>query len=210
MIYLLDLFGVAVFAVAGSLAAGRKQLDLFGVVVVALATALGGGTLRDVTLGAYPVFWVSDPIYILVAAAASVMTFTAARFREPPKEILQVADAFGLAVFTVIGAQKAASLGVSPLIAVIMGVMTGVAGGMIRDVLFGKIPLILRKEIYATASLCGALVFVGLLSLIPNESLNIAIAVAVVLTIRLAAIRWELSLPVFRSTGNEDGDHGGG
>lgn len=210
MIYLLDLFGVAVFAVTGSLAAGRKNLDLFGIVVVALATALGGGTIRDVALGAVPVFWISDPTYVLVAVAASIVTFALARFREPPRGILQVADAFGLAVFTVIGAQKTASLEVSPVIAVIMGVMTGVAGGMIRDILSGEIPLILRKEIYATASLCGALVFVGLLPLVPNESLNIAIAVVVVLAMRLAAIKWKLSLPVFRSTGGEDGDIGGG
>jgi uncharacterized membrane protein YeiH len=206
MIYLLDLFGVAVFAVTGSLAAGRKRLDLFGVVVIALATALGGGSLRDVILGAHPVFWIADPTYVLVAVAASVTTFALARFRRPQSGILLVADAFGLAIFTVIGSQKAASLGVSPVIIVIMGVMTGVVGGMIRDILSGEIPLILRTEIYATASLCGALVFVGLRPLIPNESLTIAIAVVIVLALRLAAIRWRLSLPVFRSTGSADGD----
>lgn len=205
MIYLLDLFGVAVFATTGSLAAGKKHLDLFGVVVVALATALGGGTLRDVTLGAYPVFWISDPIYILVAVTASVMTFVLARFREPPKGMLRVADAFGLAIFTVIGAQKALSLGASSIIVVIMGIITGTAGGMIRDILSGEIPLILRREIYATASLCGALVFVGLSPFVPVEFLNIVAAVAVVLTLRLAAIRWKLSLPLFPSANTEDG-----
>ncbi len=204
MIYLLDLFGVAVFAVTGSLAAGKKRLDLFGVVVVALATALGGGTFRDVTLGAQPIFWISDPAYILVAVSASVMTFASARFREPPKGMLQVADAFGLAIFTVIGAQKALNLEVSSIIVVIMGVMTGVAGGMIRDILSGEIPLILQREIYATASLCGALAFVGLATFVPTERINIVVAVVVVLALRLAAIRWKLSLPVFPSSDPSD------
>jgi uncharacterized membrane protein YeiH len=204
MIYLLDLFGVAVFAVTGSLAAGKRRLDLFGVVVVALATALGGGTFRDVTLGTHPIFWISDPAYILVAVSASVMTFASARFREPPKGMLQVADAFGLAIFTVIGAQKALNLEVSPIIVVIMGIMTGVAGGMIRDILSGEIPLILQREIYATASLCGALAFVGLAPFVPTERINIVVAVVVVLALRLAAIRWKLSLPVFPSSDPSD------
>ncbi len=206
MIYLLDLFGVAVFAVTGSLAAGKKHLDLFGVVVVALATALGGGTLRDVTLGAHPVFWISDPIYILVAVSASILTFTMARFRDHPKGMLQVADAFGLAIFTVIGAQKALYIGVAPIIAVIMGIMTGVAGGMIRDILSGEIPLILRREIYATASLIGAVVFVGLSRFSSIESFNICLAAVVILTLRLAALRWQLSLPVFPPGRSKDPD----
>ncbi len=159
MIYLLDLFGVAVFAITGALAAGKKKMDLFGVVVLALATALGGGTLRDVILGAYPVFWISNPTYIFVGTAVAVSIFTAARFMRPPDRALKFADAFGLAVFTVIGTEKALSQGVPVSIAVIMGVMTGVAGGIIRDILSGEIPLVLKAEIYATASLCGAIIF---------------------------------------------------
>ena len=162
MIYVLDLFGVAVFAVTGALAAGKKQMDLFGVVVLALATALGGGTLRDLILGAYPVFWISDPTYIFVGTAAAILIFVLARFFRPPAKALKFADAFGLAVFTVIGTSKAISLGVPGSISVIMGVLTGVAGGIIRDMLSGEIPLVLKAEIYATASLCGAITFVVL------------------------------------------------
>lgn len=197
MIYLLDLFGVIVFAVAGSLAAGKKHMDLFGVIVVALATALGGGTLRDLVLGIHPVFWISDPTYIYVGSAAALLTFVLARFITFFDKALPVADAFGLAVFTVIGAQKAMGLGAPPVICVIMGVMTGVAGGMIRDLLSGEIPLILRAEIYATASLCGASVFVGLSPFLANMYFNVYASVLVTLAIRLAAIRWNLSLPVF-------------
>ncbi len=199
MIYWLDLFGVLVFAVAGSLSAGKKRMDLFGVIVVALATALGGGTLRDLVLGCYPVFWVSDPTYLLVGSGASLLTFILARFLKPPGKLLQTADAFGLAIFTVIGAQKAMGLGISPAISAIMGVMTGVAGGMIRDVLSGEIPLILRAEIYATASLCGAAVFTGLSFYLPGNSGIIFLSVAVTLFLRLAAIHWKFSLPVFPS-----------
>lgn len=207
MIYTLDLVGTGVFAVAGSLAAGKKNLDLFGVVVLAMATALGGGTLRDVILGAHPIFWINDPTYVIVVATASVLTFVGARYFPPPVRLLVLADAVGLAVFTIIGAQKALAVGSLPVIAVLMGVMTGVAGGMIRDVLAGEIPLILRREIYATASLCGAIVFVAAGVWMPAPSPVPGIAgVAVALGLRLAAIRWNLSLPVFpASRGNGKG-----
>jgi uncharacterized membrane protein YeiH len=199
MIYLLDLFGVAVFAITGSLAAGKKKMDLFGVVVLALATALGGGTLRDIILGAYPVFWISNTTYIFVGTAVAVSTFVMARFVGPPAKALQFADAFGLAIFTVIGTEKAISLGGPGSVAVIMGVMTGVAGGIIRDLLSGEIPLVLKAEIYATASLCGAIIFAVLTKYFPAMPLPAPAAITVILAIRLSAIHWKLSLPVFPS-----------
>jgi uncharacterized membrane protein YeiH len=116
MLYFLDLFGVAVFAITGSLAAGKKRMDLFGVVVLALATALGGGTLRDLILGAYPVFWISDPTYIFVGTGVALSIFVLARFLRPPAKTLAFADAFGLAVFTVVGTEKALSLAVPALL----------------------------------------------------------------------------------------------
>lgn len=199
MIYVLDLFGVAVFAVTGSLAAGKKQMDLFGVVVLALATALGGGTLRDLILGAYPVFWISDPLYIFVGTVVAIAVFVLARFFRPPSRALKFADAFGLAVFTIIGTDKAMVLGVPGSISVIMGVMTGVAGGIIRDLLSGEIPLVLKAEIYATASLCGAIVFTILTTHFPSTPLRAPVAITAVLALRLAAIHWNLSLPLFPS-----------
>ncbi|MCC6346578.1 MAG: trimeric intracellular cation channel family protein [Nitrospirales bacterium] len=197
VIYLLDLFGVAVFAVSGSLSAGQKRMDLFGVVVVALATALGGGTLRDVILGAHPVFWVADTLYLFVAAGASLVTFVLARFCDFQGRLLKTADAFGLALFTVIGTQKALHLGIAPEVSAIMGVMTGVAGGIIRDMLSGEIPLILRAEIYATASLCGALTLVVLSLLHLPVWMSVIISMLVTLCLRLAALHWRLALPVF-------------
>ena len=208
VIYVLDLFGVGVFAVSGALAAGRKRLDLFGVVVLALATALGGGTIRDVILGALPVFWVSDPTYVVLAVVAALATFAAARCCRLPSGILPVADAFGLAIFTVIGARKALDPGLPGAIAVVMGVMTGVVGGMIRDVLTGEIPLILRREIYATASLCGAIALVVLARWLPGWPGNSVVAVTLVLVIRLAALKWNLALPMFLPRETRDGDAG--
>jgi len=202
----LDLFGAAVFAISGSLAAGRKRMDLFGVLVLALVTALGGGTLRDLLLGITPVFWVDDLSYLLVVAVASVGTFIAVRSVIVPRRVLLVFDAFGLAVFTMIGAEVALDSTGSSVVAVVMGVMTGVVGGMLRDVLSAEVPLVLRKEIYAIASLCGAVVYVVMSVLNAPDSASITVSLITTLAIRLAAIRWGLSLPVFASKGKNDND----
>ncbi len=199
LIYILDLFGVAVFAITGSLAAGRKHMDVFGVVVLAIVTALGGGTIRDLVIDAGPVFWVSDPVYLLVAAVAALVTFLVGRFYDFPRHTLLTADALGLAVFTVVGIERSLAFEIYPGIAVVMGIMTGVAGGMLRDVLSGEIPLILSREIYATASLCGAVVFIVILTAFQSHAFAVVASILVTLSLRLSAIRWNLSLPVFIS-----------
>jgi len=199
VIYGLDLFGVAVFAVSGSLAAGRKRMDVFGVIVLGLVTALGGGTLRDTLLNAGPVFWVDDPVYLFVAIGSSLLTFIAVRVAMIPTGILLIADAFGLAVFMAIGTSKALTITGSASVAVIMGVMTGVAGGMVREVLSAEVPLILRREIYATAALCGAFIYVALYRAGYNDIACLIVASLITLAIRIAAIHWNFSLPVFRS-----------
>jgi uncharacterized membrane protein YeiH len=198
-LYFLDLFGVAVFAITGSLAAGKKRMDILGVVVLAMVTALGGGTLRDVVLGVVPVFWVVQPVYILVASVTAIIIFFLVRYCKMPHRALTVADAFGLAVFTVVGTQKAMSLGTHVGIAIVMGVMTGVVGGIIRDVLSGEVPLILRREIYATASLCGAVTFCGISFASNNQSIAIIASIIVTLGLRLSAIKWHFSLPLYVS-----------
>lgn len=195
MLYLLDLFGIAVFAITGALVAREKQLDLFGVTVIALVTAVGGGTLRDVMLGSTPVFWVRDTNYVIVAVLAAIGTVGVVRIRELPSQMLLVADAFGLAIFTLLGTERVWQQGLPPLIAVIMGVISSVAGGIVRDLLSARIPLILRSELYATASLCGAAVFVLLTP--TNPSLAAGLTVLTTLLLRLGAIRWHWTLPVF-------------
>lgn len=198
LFYLADLFGVAVFAITGALMAGRKSMDLFGVLVIAIITALGGGTLRDVILGNHPVSWIRDDTYILGASLAAVGTVLWVRLTRPINETgLLVADAFGLAVFTVYGTEVALQHQVPFSTAIIMGVITGVAGGVMRDVICNEIPLIFQKEIYAIACVAGSLVFIGLLHLGLPRWFDTGVAMLVVLGTRLAAIRWGLSLPRF-------------
>ena len=199
IIYAFDLFGVAVFAISGSLAAGKKGMDVFGVIVLGLVTAIGGGSLRDTLLDAGPVFWVDDPVYLLVAIFSSMLTFIVVRVISVPWRGLLISDAFGLAVFMAIGTAKAIDITGSPSVAIVMGVMTGVAGGMIRDVLSAEVPLILRKEIYATAALCGSLAYIILNRLGLPDITCLAVSAAATLLIRLAAITWGFSLPVFKS-----------
>jgi uncharacterized membrane protein YeiH len=201
IIYALDLFGVGVFAVSGSLAAGRKRMDIFGVVVLGLVTALGGGTLRDVLLDSGPVFWIENPWYLLVAAGFSLLTFFAVRVITAYRKGLLISDAFGLAIFTALGTSTALLTTESNSVAMVMGVMTGTAGGMMRDVLCAEVPLVLRREIYATAALCGSFVYVMLHGLGFQPAHCIMVSVTVTLVIRLAAIHWGFALPIFRSDG---------
>jgi uncharacterized membrane protein YeiH len=198
LLHFADLFGVCVFAISGALMAGRKSLDLFGVLVIALITALGGGTLRDVVLDRHPVSWIRDESYIYAALLAALATVAWVRLTRPiPETGLLLADAFGLALFSVAGAALALEQQVPASTAVIMGVTTGVAGGILRDVLCNEIPLIFQKEIYATASLAGALVFVVLREAGAGYWAAATVAMPTILGIRLAAIRWHLALPRF-------------
>ena len=194
-LYLLDLFGVAVFAVSGALTAGRKSMDLFGVVVIAVITAIGGGTVRDLLLDRRPIFWIQDPTYLLVCVLAAGATLAYVRFFRPPRHSLLVADAFGLAVFTFIGAKIAYEAGVAAPIVVLMGTVTGVVGGIMRDVLCGEVPLILRREIYATAAIAGAIVFVVLTTLSVAGPLVAIPTVATVFGLRLTVLRLDLHVP---------------
>lgn len=198
---LLDLAGVAVYAVSGALAAGRKSLDLVGVVVIASVTAIGGGTVRDLLLDRHPVFWIARPTYLYVIIVAALATVAWSRRFRPPALSLAVADALGLALFTVSGAQIAEARGLSGVVVVLMGTLTGVAGGVLRDVLAAEIPMILRKgQLYATASIAGAAVYLLLQSFLDRTSAAL-LAMAFTAVLRIAAIVWDLTLPVFRIPG---------
>lgn len=208
LIHYLDILGTVVFAITGLLAARRKRLDLFGAIVIAMVTAIGGGTLRDLIIDV-PVFWTQNDFYIYLVVITAIVFFFLARFRRLPVKLLVVLDALGLAVFTVIGTQKAMEYGFSDPIAIMTGVMTGVVGGMIRDVLVGEMPLVLRKEIYATASFFGASAFLLFAQWgIPMEWV-ILLSIAITLSLRLFAIAYNIELPVFvsykaPSTGSPD------
>jgi uncharacterized membrane protein YeiH len=196
--YVLEMLGVAVFAASGALAAGRKRLDLLGVIVISVVTAVGGGTLRDLLLARHPVLWIADPTYITVAVAAAALTLLYARARVPPRNALAVADALGLALFSVSGAQVAQQSGLPALIAVIMGTMTGVAGGVLRDVLTAEIPLILKRgQLYASAAIAGTSLYLVLQAAGVARDAAALAGMAVVAALRIAAILWGLHLPVF-------------
>ena len=194
---ILELSGVAVFAVSGALSAGRKSLDLMGVVVIALVTAIGGGTLRDVLLARQP-FWIADTSYLIVSIVAALATVPVARFVRPPEQALQLADAFGLALFSISGARIAEQAGLPGLIAVVMATITGVFGGVLRDVLCAEIPMILRRgNIYASAVIAGASLYVFLQSAGIERDTAAAVATAFIAGLRIAAIYFGLTLPVF-------------
>ena len=193
----IDLLGVAVFATSGTLSAAKKDLDIFGLFVVAAVTAIGGGTLRDLLLNRQP-FWIADSFYLIVIACAVVVTIVGKQFIRTLSGPLLIADAFGLAFFSISGAQTATQTHVGTLPTILLGTMTGVAGGVLRDVLTDEIPLILRREVYATAALAGCGIFVLLLRLGLGLRFVIPIAIAVTFLLRLAAIRWDLHLPRLR------------
>ena len=186
------------FAVSGALAAGRRHLDLLGVIVIAVVTAIGGGTLRDILLNRHPVFWIEDSTYLPVIMGAALLTVVYAKFFKPPHKALLLADAMGLALFSISGAQLTQQVNSSATIIVLMGTITGTAGGVLRDVLLADIPVIFnRGRIYATAAI------VGIVSYLLLQRLGIAAEVAalcgmiLVFGLRLSAIIWGLMLPIF-------------
>lgn len=178
------------------LAAARKGLDLLGISVVAIVTAIGGGTLRDLLLDRNPIFWIADTRYLWVALLAIALTLAGLRFWFASHRAVLVADAFGLAFFAISGAQITLQLGHPALIAVLMGMITGVAGGMLRDVLTRDVPLVLSPgHLYATAAIAGCVLYILLSrTSLPDEMAALA---GMVLTacLRLAAIAYDLSLP---------------
>ena len=195
-IYGVGLAGVAVNAAAAVLEAGRKPFDMFGMVVVALAAALGGGTLRDVLLDR-KVFWIADQSFLIAAMLAGMLTFVAARMLRLPGNLFLLPDAIGLALFTVSGTQIALSFDAPWLVASMMGVITGVFGGIVRDVLCNEVPLIFNGTLYATPSWLGALLLIGLQQLGHPAGAAALAGGSFVVAARLLAIRFELQLPTY-------------
>ena len=199
-VYLLEMLGTVAFAVSGALAASRKRMDIFGFCVLALMPAVGGGTIRDIIIDRVPVFWVSDNRYIAVAIIAALVVF----FAPHPKpggrrQLLIWADALGLALFAALGTEICLQFGTGPLVAVMLGVTTAVTGGMIRDIICNEIPLILSREIYATAAFAASLAYVLADALGAGNPVSLAAGVSSGLLVRGLAIRYNWSLPSFGS-----------
>jgi uncharacterized membrane protein YeiH len=202
----LDWFGVCVFALSGALVASRKRMDIFGFALLGCVTGIGGGTIRDVLMGSLPVFWVAKPAYLLTCVLVASAAFFVAHLVQSRLRILIWCDAVGLALFSATGAEIALSQGAGPAIAIAMGVATATFGGIIRDILGAEIPIILRREIYVTAALLGAAVFVAGNELGLAKDVALAAGFVAAFVLRAAAILFDLSLPVFgRAEGTESG-----
>ena len=196
----LEHFGIAVAAITGVLAARGKSIDLFGVIVLALVTSFGGGSVRDLMVGDLPVVWLRGPAYLVNATVTAVLAFYIARVWRLPRQVLLVADAFALALFSLIGARKGIHMGFSAPVTILLGVITGVAGGILRDVLLGEVPLVFQPKIhlYATAAMAGAVAYTGLVRLGAAESLATPLGIALILGLRLADIHCRVTLPVYQ------------
>jgi uncharacterized membrane protein YeiH len=196
---LLDLCGVAVFAASGALKAAEKEMDVFGFAMLGCVTGIGGGTLRDLLLGIRPVFWIGQVEYPLLCAAVAVVVFAAGSRLRPRRRWLEWADAVGLATFCVIGADIALRTGAPAFSAVLMGIVTAAFGGLLRDLLAGEVPLILRREIYATAAAAGSLTYIAIHAASGQTALALVLGFAVALAARAAALVYGLSLPSYRN-----------
>ena len=196
VLYFLDLLGTAAFAASGALAGVQRRMDLLGVVVLALVTAVGGGTVRDVLLGSVPPFCFKDENYLYLSIVIALLVFYFHHSLDFLKRPLLYFDALGLGTFLVIGTGKALAYDAGFLVAVMMGVTTATAGGVVRDVLSDQVPFILQKEIYATACIFGGILYYILYRLGMNESLVAVIAALVVVIIRVVAIHRHWSLPI--------------
>ena len=195
VLFWFTIVAVAVSAISGVLIAGKSHFDLFGMIVIALATALGGGSLRDMLLNK-DVFWIQNQLFLIVALCAGVATFFYARRYRYSLKLFLIPDAMGLATFSIAGTMSALSSGAPWLVAGFMGVITGVAGGIIRDTMCNEIPIVFKSTLYATISLFGGLVFIALIRLGVDVVLAASTAGVLIFLVRLAAIKWRLSLPV--------------
>ncbi len=194
----LDWIGLIVFAATGALVASRKQMDIFGFALLATATGIGGGTLRDVLLGVTPVGWVQRPTPLIACVAVATLVFFTAHILQSRMRLLLWLDAAGLALFAVTGADLAMAAGAGALASVVMGVVTATFGGIIRDILGGETPVILSREIYVTAALVAAGVFVGCrLAGLPGSTALVA-GFLTGFVLRGAALHWGWSLPRYR------------
>jgi len=196
-VYTLEMAGTAAFAVSGALAASRKRMDIFGFCVLALMPAVGGGTIRDVIIDRHPVFWVSDNRYVAVAIIAALVVFFAPHPPGSRRRVLVWMDALGLALFAALGTEICLQHDTGPLVAVMLGVTTAVTGGMIRDVICNEIPLILSREIYATAAFAASVSYVATDNVGLGSEVSLAVAVVAGFVVRALAIIYNWSLPSF-------------
>lgn len=186
-----------VFAISGALAGRDKKLDIFGIAAVGFITAIGGGTVRDVLLGSTPVGWMNDLIYLIMIGSGVVISMFFSRAVLKLRRTFFMFDTVGIAVFTVLGLQKALTLGVHPVIAIMMGMVSAVFGGVIRDIVCNDIPLIFRQEIYALTCIAGGIVYVMMDYLGIDQVVNVIVTASFIVIFRVLAVKYHWKLPDF-------------
>ncbi|RZS93310.1 trimeric intracellular cation channel family protein [Aquimarina brevivitae] len=194
---LLDILGTAAFAISGALAAMNRRLDLFGIFIIAFVTSIGGGTLRDVLIGNTPVTWMENTIYLYLIGTATALAIIFRNKLNYLKKSLFLFDTIGLGIFTIIGVETGLRVNLSPIVCVALGTTTGCFGGVIRDILCNEIPVIFRKEIYATASIAGGIAYMILYTFSIEENISYIITTGIVIAIRLLVVTYKVSLPIF-------------
>ncbi|MGB7786270.1 MAG: trimeric intracellular cation channel family protein [Salinimicrobium sp.] len=194
---ILDLLGTIAFAISGALAAMDRRLDLFGIFIIAFVTAIGGGTVRDILIGNTPVTWMENIIYIYLIGVVTIFAIIFRNKLNFLKRSLFLFDTIGLGIFTITGVEIGVTSGLNPIISITLGAMTGTFGGVIRDILCNEIPVIFRKEIYATACLVGGLAFVILYELGMEKDIIYLVTSLTVISIRLLVVKYHISLPSF-------------
>ncbi|WP_037373774.1 trimeric intracellular cation channel family protein [Salinimicrobium xinjiangense] len=194
---ILDLLGTVAFAISGALAAMNRRLDLFGIFIIAFVTAIGGGTVRDMLIGNTPVTWMENIIYIYLIGVVTIFAIIFRRKLNHLKKSLFLFDTIGLGVFTITGVEMGIQNDLNPIISITLGAMTGTFGGVIRDILCNEIPVIFRKEIYATASITGGLAFIILHEIGVNQDIIYVGTSLTVIIIRLIVVKYHISLPSF-------------
>lgn len=197
LLTVLYIIGITAEAMTGALAAGRQKMDLFGVIMVANVTALGGGSVRDMLLGHYPLSWVAHPEYIVIVTVAALITVFTSSLMKHFRVLFLVLDSVGLAVFAVFGVRVAQEMGYGLVVTLIAALITGIMGGVLRDILCNRIPLVFHKELYASVVPAGVLMYLGLQELGVNEQIIIISTLLTIFLIRIVAIYFKWSLPVF-------------
>ena len=193
----IEILGTISFAISGSFAAMQRRLDPFGVLIIAFVTSIGGGTVRDLLLGDTPVAWMRDVNYCLLILLSSIATIFFKTHIKKFKVTLFLFDSMGLGLFTILGVQKGISFGLSPGICIALGTITGCFGGIIRDTLLNTIPLIFRKEVYATACILGGLLYFLLLYFDLKEDIAKVVVIAAIFAFRIVVVRYKVALPKF-------------
>ena len=193
--FIIDILGTIAFAISGVLVAMDKKLDVFGVLIIAFVTAVGGGTLRDLLIGIRPVGWLMAPVHLLIIVGTVILAILFVKQLKYFRKSLFLFDTIGIGLYTMVGVEKGLAAGVSPIMCIALGTITACFGGVIRDILCNEIPVIFRKEIYATVCIIGGLVYFLLIQFPIENTIAYSMAIAIIIVMRVLAVRFKISLP---------------